>query len=184
MAGDRLKEVFSRGGTPNETIGEAEAQIFQRRLRQDVLDDILIWMVTENNLAFRLVKSSSFLAWCQLLKTLNPLSGRCVTTAHSEVSKKLSISRQSQKDIVRKKTQSALSSVHLSLDIWTSPNRYSFLGICAHFVEGSNQEQLSKVLLDMATLDRVLFTMDVLLKHFSKNPLQVHKGSFLKANSY
>lgn len=181
MAADRLKEVFSRGGTPNETIGEAKAQIFQRGLRQDVLNDILIWMVTENNLAFRLVKSSSFHAWCQLL---NPLSGRCVTTAHSEVSKKLSISWQSQKDIVRKKTQSALSSVHLSLDIWTSPNRYSFLGICAHFVEGSNQEQLSKVLLDMATLDRVLFTMDVLLKHFSKNPLQVHKGSFLKANFY
>jgi len=45
--------IFSRGGTPNETIGEAETQIFQRRLRQDVLDDLLISMVTENNLAFR-----------------------------------------------------------------------------------------------------------------------------------
>lgn len=143
MAADRLKEAFSRGETPNETIGETETQIFKRRLRQDVLDDLLISMVTENNISFRLAESSSFHAFCQLL---NPLSSRCVTTAHSEVAKKLSISWQSQRDIVQKKTQSSLSNVHLSLDIWTSPNRYSFLGICAHFVEVS-QEKLSKALL-------------------------------------
>ncbi|EED11633.1 hypothetical protein TSTA_108210 [Talaromyces stipitatus ATCC 10500] len=50
-----------------------------------------------------------------------------------------------------KKLQSASSSIHLSLDIWTSPNRILFLGICAHFVEQS-QERLCKGLLALRTV--------------------------------
>ncbi|EED11559.1 hypothetical protein TSTA_008550 [Talaromyces stipitatus ATCC 10500] len=58
---------------------------------------------------------------------------------------------QAQKDIVQKKLQSASLSIHLSLDIWTSPNRILFLGICAHFVE-QTQEKLCKGLLALRTV--------------------------------
>jgi hypothetical protein len=53
-----ISDLLSRRDA-KETIGDAETQIFQRRLRQDVLDDLLISMVTENNLAFRLVTSET-----------------------------------------------------------------------------------------------------------------------------
>ncbi|KAM4061582.1 hypothetical protein HRG_013221 [Hirsutella rhossiliensis] len=44
------------------------------------------------------------------------------------------------------KLQSAKSKVHLSLDIWTSPNRLLLLGVCSHFVDHA-QEARRKALL-------------------------------------
>ena len=52
---------------------------------------------------------------------------------------------QVQKDIVRRKVQSALTNVHLSVDIWTSPNNHLLLAVCAHFVD--SQDNLTKALL-------------------------------------
>ncbi|KAM4066654.1 hypothetical protein HRG_012124 [Hirsutella rhossiliensis] len=37
------------------------------------------------------------------------------------------------------KLQSAKSKVHLSLDIWTSPNRLLLLGVCSHFVDHAQE---------------------------------------------
>ena len=74
-----------------------------------------------------------------------------ITTAHSEITKKINRSYESQKDLIRKRLQSAISSIHLSLDIWTSPNRLLFLGICAHFV-GRDQEKISKALIGLCTV--------------------------------
>jgi hypothetical protein len=85
-----------------------------------------------------------------LCQVLNPESKNCITIAHSQVSQKIEQSWQSHQDIVRKKLQSAISRIHLSLDIWTSPNRLLFLGICAHFVD--NQEKHFKALLGLRTV--------------------------------
>ena len=52
------------------------------------------------------------------------------------------------KDTIRKQLQSALSTIHLSLDIWTSPNRLLFLGICAHYID-RDQENIKNILLDI-----------------------------------
>jgi len=39
------------------------------------------------------------------------------------------------KAVLRDKLQSALTGIHLSLDVWSSPNRKSFLAVVAHFVD-------------------------------------------------
>ncbi len=77
---------------------------------------------------------------------MNPEAKDYLTTAHSTIRLLAEASWQSQKDTIRKQVQSALSNIHISLDIWTSPNRILLLGICAHFFD-RNSEQLCKSLL-------------------------------------
>jgi len=79
-----------------------------------------------------MVRWPEFHAFCQVL---NPESSDYITTAHSQVAKKIEQSWNYYKDVVRRKLQLAISSIHLSLDIWTSPNRFLLLGIVAHFVD-------------------------------------------------
>ncbi len=59
---------------------------------------------------------------------------------------------QDHKDIVRKKLQSALTYIYLSIDIWTSSNQKLLLGIMADFVD-YEEERHTKALI---TLRRVV----------------------------
>src|SRR5207249_2339473 len=120
----------------------------QNALDKEAITAALISLITVRNLPLRLVEWPEFHVFCRVL---NPEVDGFITTAHSEVSKMIQASWCSQKDIVRKKLQAAISSIHLSVDIWTSPNRYLFLGICAHFVERS-PEKLSRALLALRTV--------------------------------
>jgi hypothetical protein len=138
----QLQQLYIRA----ESLGETQnidTKVFERILNQDVLDEALVSLIVSRNIPFSIVEWPEFHAICRLL---NPQSVDYIITAHTSVPKKIKLSWQAQKDVVRKKLQSASSSVHLSLDIWTSPNRLLFLGICAHFVE-RGQERLSKGLL-------------------------------------
>ena len=55
------------------------------------------------------------------------------------------------KDTIRKKLQSALSNIHLSVDIWTSPNKHLLLGITVDFVDCDNEKH-TKALLALPTV--------------------------------
>ena len=94
-----------------------------------------------------MVRWPEFHTFCQVL---NPESSDYITTAHSQFTKKIEQSWNYHKDIVQQKLQSAISSIHLSLDVWTSPNRLLLLGIIAHFVD--YQEKLWKALLALHTI--------------------------------
>ena len=115
----------------------------QDQLDQALLNEALVSLVTQANLSFRIVESPEFQSFCQIL---NPAAKDYLTTAHSTVRSLAETMWQSQKDLLRKRVQSALSSIHISLDIWTSPNRVLLLGICGHFFH-RNSEKLCKSLL-------------------------------------
>jgi hypothetical protein len=53
---------------------------------------------------------------------------------------------QDHKDIVRKKLQSALTHIHLLMDIWTSPNRKLLLGITADFVDYEEERHIKALI--------------------------------------
>jgi len=124
-----------------------DTRVFRKFLNQDVIDEALVALVVVRNLPFHLVEWPEFHTLCQ---ALNPESHDFLPTAHSEIPKKIKQSWQAHKDIVRKKLQSAISSIHLSLDVWTSPNRLLLLGICAHFVD--SQEKHLQALLALRTI--------------------------------
>lgn len=53
-----------------------------------------------------------------------------------------------EKQKIKALLQSSQSKIHLSFDIWTSPNRYAILGVVAHFVvkDDSGLRSVSKLL--------------------------------------
>jgi hypothetical protein len=64
-----------------------------------------------------------------------------ITTSHSGVYNKVKEAWEKHKDVVRRELQSALSHIHISLDIWTSPNHWLLLAICAHFTTHCQRKQ-------------------------------------------
>jgi hypothetical protein len=56
-----------------------------------------------------------------------------ITIAHSTIRNKIATTWASHKDVVRQDLQLAISNIHLSLDIWTSPNQHLLLAICAYY---------------------------------------------------
>jgi hypothetical protein len=107
-----------------------DSQVLQSQLSQAVINEALISLIVVRNLPFTIVEWPEFHTLCQ---ALNPECKGIITTAHSTVTKKMEESWNNHKDVVRRDLQSAISNIHLSLDIWTSPNRYLLLAICAHY---------------------------------------------------
>lgn len=133
----QLRELYTRAESSGQTE-EIDAHIFSRQLDPDVVNEALISLIVVRNLPFRVAEWPEFHAFCQVL---NPQSKGIVTTAHSQVTKKIRESWNCHKDTVRRTLQSAISSIHISLDIWTSPNGYLLLGICAHYTTHSLKKQ-------------------------------------------
>jgi hypothetical protein len=139
---EQLQQLYLKAESSGKT-SEIDTKVFQRYLHRATIDEALISLVVMRNLPFRIVEWPEFHTLCRVL---NPESIHFLTTAHSEVRRKLGYSWISSKDIIRRKLQSAISSIHLSLDIWTSPQGYLLLGVVAHFVERQD-ESLIKALL-------------------------------------
>ena len=95
-----------------------------------MINEALLTLIVVRNLPFAIVEWPEFHALCQ---ALNSQSEGVITTAHSTITKKLKGSWANYKDVVRRDLQSAISNIHISLDIWTSPNRHLLLAICAHY---------------------------------------------------
>ena len=55
-----------------------------------------------------------------------------------------------KKGTLQQRLQLALSKIHISVDIWTSPNSILFLGVCGHFVDSNGS--LKNLLLDMISV--------------------------------
>src|SRR6266516_4667072 len=138
----QLQQLYTRAQSSGQTE-EIDTQVYRKHLNQDVINEALITLIVVRNLPFRVVEWPEFHAFAQVL---NPESSDFITTTHSQITKKIQQSWQTHQDVVRKKLQSAISSIHLSLDIWTSPNRLLLLGICAHFVD-CTEEKHTKALL-------------------------------------
>jgi hypothetical protein len=142
----QLQQLYLRAELSGQTT-DIDTQIFRKHLNQDAIDKALVSLVVVQNLPFRIVRWPEFYTFCQVL---NPESSNYITTAHSQVPKKIKQSWNHYKDIVQRKLQSAISSIHLSLDVWTSPNKLLLLGIVAHFVD--YQEKHWKALLALRTI--------------------------------
>ena len=109
----QLQQLYLRAELSGQTE-DINTQVFRKHLDQDTIDEALVSLIVVRNLPFRTVEWPEFHTFCQVL---NPESSSFITTAHSQVGKKIEESFISHKDIVRRKLQSAMSSVHLSLDV-------------------------------------------------------------------
>ena len=66
------------------------------------------------------------------------------------IPKKLELSFLHTKQEIKKSLSSTLSEIHISADVWTSPNKKAFLAIVAYFI--NKEGKLWKVLLGLLQL--------------------------------
>ena len=134
-ASETLHELWEKACLETD-VSEFERTILRKHLNRDVINTALLNLIITLNLSFRIVERTEFHLFCQ---ALNLESRSFVPSAHSEVYAKLVDSFESEKDLVRKRLQSAISSLHISVDIWTTPNFYSCLAVCCSFVDRDEQ---------------------------------------------
>jgi hypothetical protein len=145
-ASGRLKQLYDEALAQNDTT-EVDSCVLEKVLNKDVIEQALLNLIVVHNLPFRAVEWPELHVLCQ---ALNPESKSCIPTSHATFAKTVDNAFQSQMDIVRKKLQSASTNIHLAVDIWTSPNNYLLLAICAHFID--DQEERIKALLALCTV--------------------------------
>lgn len=83
------------------------------------------------HIAFSIVESEWFLA---LLITLSDLVPDLLPSSHNTVRSWVLKSYEKRKQKVRNILHQARSNIHLSFDLWTSPNHHAFNAIVAHYV--------------------------------------------------
>jgi hypothetical protein len=127
----KLKQLYLQADLADQAES-INALVFEKQLSQSIINEALVSLIVVHNLPFRMVEWPEFHTFCQVL---NPKSAGFITTAHSQIGRKIKEAWQTHKDTVRKKLQSALSSIHLSVDIWTSLNGHLLLGVTADFVD-------------------------------------------------
>ena len=142
VALQQLKELYRQAESSGQT-SEINTLVFQKQLNQDVINEALVSLIVVRNLPFAAVEWPEFHAFCQVL---NPESKGFVTTTHSQVKNKIEKAYEIHKDTVRKKLQSALTNIHLSVDIWTSPNKHLLLGVTGDFIDCMEEKHLKTLL--------------------------------------
>lgn len=133
----QLEQLY-RQAIANGDTEEFDLKILDGAINKDVLTEALISLIIIRNLSFCIVEWPEFHTLCQVL---NKASKGKITTSHSGVYNRVQEAFKKHKDVIRKTLQAALSHIHISLDIWTSPNRWLLLGICAHFTSYDQKKQ-------------------------------------------
>ncbi|EXU94692.1 hypothetical protein X797_012228 [Metarhizium robertsii] len=109
---------------------------------RDAFYEAQIQLITRRRMAFNCVEWAEYQA---LLMSINPEVESLLVESHSSIPIHIERSFRQHHGTVKGRLQTARSQIHYSIDLWKSPNRKSFLGICAQFVD--NEYVLRKALL-------------------------------------
>lgn len=124
-----LNKVFEAGRTKAEVV----EHVFKTYLEQNKVKirRALTEFIVQTRQSFDIVESPSF---GTLLNCFNPRASDFLPTSHNTISKDIMATFEDQKNHVREALSKAYTRVHLSADIWTSPNRHLVLGVMGTFV--------------------------------------------------
>ncbi|KAH7471723.1 hypothetical protein FOMA001_g13235 [Fusarium oxysporum f. sp. matthiolae] len=105
-------------------------------INPDQLEVLYVRFITACSLPFRLVECPEFRA---LLAYINKDVDTWLPDTHETIRKWIMRQYEDQKEKVKQRMQSAKSRIHISCDLWTSPNSLAILGIVAHYVTEDGQ---------------------------------------------
>jgi BED zinc finger len=102
------------------------------------LEQLYIDFQISCNLPFSLVQATSFRA---LIQYINPEADSLLLESLSSIKTLLLSQFAIEKEAIRQRLQSSQSSIHLSLDSWTSSNHLPIQGVIAHTVVDSQLQE-------------------------------------------
>jgi hypothetical protein len=99
----------------------------------ETFKDLLIRWIVYCQLALNMLENSYFR---ELVLWLNKGIGQLLPKARATLRQWIIDAWLKEKEQLKKSLAIALSNIHLSFDLWTSPNHYTILAIYAHFIDG------------------------------------------------
>jgi hypothetical protein len=117
-------------------------------INQKIFNLHLVRLIVTRNLPFSITEWPEFHA---LLQILNPDAEQYLQTSHNAIQPLIRTAWIEKKKDIQNWLQTAHSPIHISVDIWTSPNSYLFLGVVAFFVR-QDENQISKLLLGLSEI--------------------------------
>jgi hypothetical protein len=111
---------------------ELNQEVLKRTIITKVVDQTLLDLIIVRRLPLSIVEWPEFRQFCI---ALNQEVASFLPTSHNTITKRIKTYFPDAKDIVRKLLQSAKTSIHLAVDVWTSPNNHLLLAICGSFVD-------------------------------------------------
>jgi hypothetical protein len=155
MRASYLDKVFGALGDLKHTKEEVAEDLFRSYLMQnkEKIKRGLVEFLVENRSPFHMVEKASL---GTLLSFFNPCAKEVLPTSHNTLARYTVKSFNHQKELIRKLLKESSTRIHLSADIWTSPNNYLTLGLVGRFVQISDDEkpQRVRVLLYLSELRR------------------------------
>jgi hypothetical protein len=146
LGANSLQVLYSTLQEKGEVEG-LEGEILKLTIERNTVKQTLLDLVIVRRLPFSLVEWPEFHAF---VKALNREATPFIPTHHSTITKWILDHYLESKDTVRKALQSAKTSIHLAVDIWTSPNHSLLLGICGSFVD--IQDKYQNILIALRTV--------------------------------
>jgi hAT family C-terminal dimerisation region len=107
-------------------------------LTEESLRSALVYHVVRNSLPFTTIEQPSLTS---LLILCNPEVEDILITSRGTLVSDIKNRWEREKTTLRNRLQQARTKIHISLDIWTSPNTYLFLGIVAHYIPANENHQ-------------------------------------------
>lgn len=108
----------------------------EKELDPHVLESLFTRFLATNNQSLHLVQCPEFRTF---LTYLNSNVNVWLPSSHSTIAEWIQNQYNIEKDRIRLRLHSTRTKIHLSLDIWTSPNSLPILGVIAHYISEDNQ---------------------------------------------
>jgi hypothetical protein len=140
----RKKGVNEMSATPNSSQPDGTSFTGSFRSLSTTLSSskfqaqILRWFILDH---IPLAKADS-VEFVRLLKLCNP-SIEKMSLSRQSLRRWAEEAYQAEKDKIRKELAASLSRIHISFDLWTSPNKYAVFGAVAHFVRSVQADKTS-----------------------------------------
>ncbi len=131
----RLEGLYQKQGEAQvQKVKEEKERILRESINQPVVREALAQLIVVRNLPYEAVTWPELRA---LLLAVNYTCDEVLVDSSATVLKLIEESFLLDKAILKQKLHTSLTPIHLSLDAWSSPNRKTFIAICAHFVDST-----------------------------------------------
>ena len=136
QAADIASALARQGHQADEQFHEKRRQHMANTIDKKTLEFLYLKWITNGNIPFDEVEDKDFRAFLQYC---NPVAEERLPRAHSTIKNRLIELFEQGRNNVKTYLRAAISEVHITCDLWTSPNHLPILGINAHFTSESKK---------------------------------------------
>jgi len=156
-----MKRLKRSQSSIQQAMARAAEKEYERRLQAppkrneelpvidpDALEDLYVRWITRRNIPFKQVEWIEFQDFIQYI---SPQAAQILPISGPSIKNWVIRTFDREKERVKEKLSSALSSIHFTLDLWTSTNNLALLAVISHFTEANGQ--LSHAVLSMKEIE-------------------------------